>query len=234
VRSRKSQLPLTAEDEALLKKVPLFSVIPPEIRAALIQAGRIRTFRKGAVVWRRDTAPRFIYVILSGRIGLFDTMIAERSAVIDLFSPGSLAGSGYPLIDPPHTYLFSGKALDDLKVMAIPIPVYSQLLRESQSLLMGTARHLLNAWQRLVGQMRDLKELSAGQRLACYLLALTDTRSGTATVQLNDDQALIASLLGVTRESLSRSFAHLRAQGVAKRGRLVVLSDIRRLRSFCR
>jgi len=234
VPSRQRKPPLAAEDEALLKKVPLFAVVPPEIRAALIQAGRIKAFHKGAVVWRRGASPRFVYVILSGRIGLFDTMLAERSAVIDLFSPGSLAGSGYPLIDPPHLYLFSGKALDDLKVMAIPIPVYSQLLRESQSLLMGTARNLLNAWQRLVSQMRDLKELSADQRLACYLLALTEKKSGTATVQLTDDQALIASLFGVTRESLSRSFAHLRDQGVAKRGRSVVLSDIRSLRSFCR
>jgi CRP/FNR family transcriptional regulator, transcriptional activator FtrB len=231
---RKQTSTLPPDVDALLKKVRLLTAIPPEIRAALIRAGTVRRFRKDAVVWRRGGSATLIYVILSGRIGLFDTMIADRSAVIDLFSPGSVAGGGFTLSDPPYTYLFSGKALDELTVMTIPIPVYRKYLLENPALLIGTARQLLGAWQRLVVQMRDLKQLSADQRLGCYLLAMTDKKSGTATVQLTDDQLLIAGLLGVTRESLSRSFGHLRVQGVTKRGRLIIIEDLRRLRAFCR
>lgn len=231
--TRRKQPSPTPDDDALLKKVRLLSVIPADIRAALIRAGTFKSLRKGTVVWRRGEQARSVYIILAGRIGLFDTEIAEGSAVVDLFSAGSIAGGGYPLIDPPHVYLFSGKALDELRLMMIPIPVYRRYVRENHALLMGTAQHLLGGWQRLVSQMRDLKQLSADQRLGRYLLALTDRKSGAATVQLADDQLLIASLLGVTRESLSRSFAHLRARGVAKRGRLVVLGDIKSLRQFC-
>jgi CRP-like cAMP-binding protein len=231
-KPRPSSSPST-EDEALLRKFRLFSSIPAAVRNTLLRSGAIRSFRKGEVVWRRGQSAKLVYVILVGRIGLFDTMITEGSTVIDLFSPGSIVGGGFPLLEPPHTYLFSGKALDELRVLTIPIPVYRQHM-ENHALLIATARHLLGAWQRLVTQMRDLKELSADQRLASYLLALTDRKSGSTTLQLSDDQLLIAALLGVTRESLSRSFAHLREQGVSKRGRTVVLADIRRLQRFAR
>lgn len=229
----RSSSSLSAEDEALLRKAPLFSSIPATIRTTLLKAGTIHSLRKGEVVWRRGQNAKFVYVILAGRIGLYDKMIGGGSAVIDLFSPGSIAGGGFTLVEPPYIYWFSGRALDDLRVLTIPIPVYRRQL-ENHALLIGTARHLLDAWQRLVAQMRDLKELSADQRLACYLLALTSKKSGSASLQLSDDQLLIAALLGVTRESLSRSFAHLREQGVSKRGRTVVLSDIRRLQRFSR
>ena len=121
----------------------MFSSIPAEIRAALIAAGTVRTFRKGAVLWRRGGPAKWVFVILSGRIGLFDAMFNEGSAVIDLFSAGTLAGGGFPLNDPPYTYLFSGKALDELRVLTIPIAVYREHLNANHALLLATARHLL-------------------------------------------------------------------------------------------
>lgn len=221
------------EDEALFNKAEAFALAPPEIRRALMRAGTVKAFRKGSIVWRRGQRARSVFVILCGRVGLFDGMDLEQSAVIDLFSAGAIAGSGYSLLDPPHFYLFSGKALDDLRAVVIPIPVYRRYIQSDPSLLLGTARQLLAGWQRLVAQTRTLKQLSANQRLASYLLALTNEKSGTVTVRLTDDQLLIAKLLGVTRESLSRSFAVLRAQGVTKRGRQVTLAHVERLRQFC-
>jgi CRP/FNR family transcriptional regulator, transcriptional activator FtrB len=226
-------LPSSRDRRGLSPDVALFSHLTTEIRDALMRAATVKVFRKGAVLWRRGAKAKFVYIILSGRIGLFDTLIAERSTVIDLFSSGSICGGGFTLSEPPYLYLFSGKALDDLRVLTIPITVYRDYLHKDHALLLGTARQMLDACQRLVVQMRALKQLSADQRLACYLLALTSKKTGTATVQLTDDQLMIASLLGVTRESLSRSFAQLRRRGVSKRGRLVVLTDIKNLRSFC-
>jgi len=233
IRARDNSGMMRPEDEALLDQVPAFSLTAPEIRQALVRAGTVKVFRKGAILWRRGARASSVIVILSGRVGLFDGMDLEQSAVIDLFSAGAVAGSGYTLLDPPHFYLFSGKALDDVRALVIPIPVYRRHVQRDHSLLLGTARQLLAGWQRLVAETRALKQLSANQRLAAYLLAQTDKETGAVTVRLTDDQLLIARLLGVTRESLSRSFAILRAQGVSKRGRLVTLSDVTKLRQFC-
>lgn len=221
------------EDEALFSKFEAFSLAPPETRRALIRAGTLKVFRKDAVLWRRGQRATSVMVILSGRVGLFDGMDLEQSAVIDLFSAGAVAGSGYTLLDEPNFYLFSGKALDEVRTLVIPIPVYRRYIQKDHSLLLGTARQLLAGWQRLVAETRALKQLSANQRLTAYLLAQTDQKSGSITVRLADDQLLIARLLGVTRESLSRSFAVLRKEGVTKRGRLVILADIGKLRQFC-
>lgn len=224
---------MRSEDEALFNKVAALAHTAPETRRALGGAGTLKVFRKGAILWHRGQRARSVFVILSGRVGLFDGMDLERSTVIDLFSAGTVAGGGSCLLNPPYFYVFSGKALDEVRAVVIPIRVYRRYVQSDRSLLFGTAHQLLAGWQRLLAQARDLKQLSANQRLASYLLALTDKKSGAVTVRLADDQLLIAKFLGVTRESLSRSFATLRPQGVTKRGRAVSLADIETLRRFC-
>lgn len=205
--------------------------LDPELRARLGRAGTVRTFPKGASLWKRGDAAKWAFVVLSGRIGVFDTIGDGRLTVIDFFGPGSVIAGGPTLTR--VSYLFSGKAVDESQVFLIPVDVYRRHVRRDHSLALMTALNLVHTWRRLVIQLRDLKQLSANQRLGFYLLAQTDQRSGGTVIRLPDDQLMIAGILGVTRQSLSRSFAQLRRYGVAKRGRDVTLSDIRGLRKFC-
>jgi CRP-like cAMP-binding protein len=222
---------MRAEDERLLKKARIFNHVAPAMRARLIRAGKIKSFAKDTVLWTEGQPVNVVYAVLAGRVGIVDILDNDKETVIDLFHPGAVIAGGPALQDMP--YLFSAKAVDELRALVIPILVYRRYLRTNYSLLLETAINIVRQWRQLIVQVRNLKQLSANQRLGFYLLALTDQQAGTATVRLKDDQLLIAGMLGVTRESLSRSFAQLRAQGVSKRGRLVAIADIRRLRAYC-
>jgi CRP/FNR family transcriptional activator FtrB len=218
------------DDEQLLKKVRIFDCLAPAMRSRLIRAGKIRTFPKDTVLWKEGRRVKVVYVLLAGRAGIFD-VDENQTTVIDLFHPGAVIAGGPALQDMP--YLFSAKTVDEVRALVVPIHIYRRYLRTNYSLLFETAVNIVRQWRQLMVQVRNLKQLSANQRLGFYLLALTDRGLGSATVQLIDDQLLIAGILGVTRESLSRSFAQLRRHGVSKRGRIVTLKDIRRLRKFC-
>lgn len=215
----------------VVMSVELFKGVEPQVRAELLSAGRVRRFAKDAMPWTDDQRIRFVYVILSGRVGICDIADGETT-VLDLFQPGDVIAGGLVLTDLP-SYVFSGKAVEDVEALTIPIGLFRRRVRQSHALLFATALNIVRQWRQVMLQVRSPKQLSATQRLGFYLLALTDAKSGTATVHLVDDQLLIAGIIGVTRESLSRCLAQLEAHGVMKRGRRVTLMDVARLRAFC-
>ena len=91
---------------------------------------------------------------------------------------------------------------------------------------------------RLRAQVREITELklkSTAERLAGFLLTLTDVTEGGAVVRLPFDKYLLAEKLGMQPESLSRAFAKLRAVGVRTEGhdRRVVITELADLRRFC-
>lgn len=93
----------------------------------------------------------------------------------------------------------------------------------------------LDRWElRLMTELRRLKALSPAQRLAWYLLGLTNATHGPVTVTLPFRKSVIASRIGMTPESFSRALVRLRRLDITSRGQIVVIGDIGVLRDFCR
>jgi len=85
----------------------------------------------------------------------------------------------------------------------------------------------------LVRQISQLKLMSAPQRLALFLLGLTERRSGPQTIQLACERRIIAGILGMTPECLSRSLRQLQELGVRGQGkRGLLIEDRERLQAF--
>jgi CRP/FNR family transcriptional regulator, transcriptional activator FtrB len=223
-------LPARADDRPL-NDARFFSSLAPDLQARLTKAGKFRNLARDTVLWRRGDRAKHVYVLVSGRIGVVDAPGEDRTTVISLFGPGHFITGASGIFDVP--YAFSGRVIEDARVLAVPVAPYRRYVMSDTSFLLMTTMNVCAHWRELMVQVRDLKQLSANQRLGFYLLAKTRKRSGSETIHLADDQMLIAGMLGVTRESLSRSFAQLHEHGVIKRGRIVVLDDITRLRRLC-
>ena len=84
----------------------------------------------------------------------------------------------------------------------------------------------------LVNQIEQLKSQNGGQRVAEFLLGICETSEGPATIRLPYDKVVIAGLLGIKPESLSRAFARLRDFGVVIRGNELDIADVGILRSL--
>ena len=91
----------------------------------------------------------------------------------------------------------------------------------------------LGRWQvRLMRELRLLKSRSPAPRLAWYLVSLTHTESGEATVVLPHPKQVIAKRVGVAPESLSRALARFSDLGVETEGTRIRIRDVARLRRF--
>jgi CRP/FNR family transcriptional activator FtrB len=67
-----------------------------------------------------------------------------------------------------------------------------------------------------------------------YLLMLRETGGKPETLTLPYEKSVLASLLGMTRESLSRVLPKLREHGVTVRGKDVVFQDVAKARALAK
>ena len=96
------------------------------------------------------------------------------------------------------------------------------------SLIAATFAHL----HRLVAQIEQLKAQTGAQRVAEFLLELTECDCGPCEVVLPYDKVLIAGRLGMKPESLSRAFAKLRDKGVTVKQNMALIEDVEALRDY--
>ncbi|MDP1964472.1 MAG: helix-turn-helix domain-containing protein, partial [Reyranella sp.] len=127
-------------------------------------------------------------------------------------------------------YLLTARLLGEGRILMWPAPAFRAQVRATGPLAYGAVLLLSGYWRTLVGQIKDLKLLSAIERLSAFLLALAPRDTGPVTVILPGGRRLVAGRLGVTPQSLSRAFAALRPLGVSGGGREVVIADPARLR----
>ena len=77
-------------------------------------------------------------------------------------------------------------------------------------MLASTSQHL----HLLVRQIEQLKAHTGAQRVAEFLVSMTNQRSGSCKIALPYDKALLAGKLGMKPESLSRAFQRLKQVGI--------------------
>jgi len=88
-------------------------------------------------------------------------------------------------------------------------------VRSNDALAYGVMLQLSGYWRKLNSQIKDLKLLSATERLSALLLALASRGADPIGVMLPGNRSLVAGLLGVAPQSLSRAFATPRPIGVS-------------------
>lgn len=222
-------MPLSPADRRALRQTQVFRRLPESLLTALLSKAQVREFEPGEALFRRKEAPRFVHVILGGRIGIFNDVDGE-DRLVDVVRPGETIAGPSALLKERHA--LTAKAVDRAHVVRIPAADIRREFHRQPELASGLALNMIAHMRRTLVQVINLKHRNSTQRIGHYLLGLTARRRGSVTLALPDDQEFIAALLGVTRESLSRSFAQLRRVGVGKKGRQVAIADIERLHRF--
>jgi len=220
---------LDPADEQLLADARLFSGLDRETILWLVSDGQVKCHADGGTLFRQgDPADRF-YLVLDGRVNLF--VLAENGAhtIIQVMESGQIFAEAAMFMNarfPVNAEMAAGTRL-------LVIPGRSFLARlEQRKTLASFLFASMARWQRrLTREIADLKGRSPAQRVGLYLLARS--RSSTDSVRLPLTMADLASLIGITPESLSRVMARLKPLGVTSNRNEVVIGDPDALRRFC-
>ncbi len=186
-----------------------------------------RRLPRGAVLYRSGSPFEAVYAVWTG---FFKTSLAHpdgRDQVTGFQMGGELIGldgiaSGQHAVD--------AVALEDSQVCVIPYPELEALSHEVVSLQAQFHKIMSHEIVRNQGVMLLLGSMYAEERLAAFLLNLThrlEARGFSAsTVVLRMSREEIGSYLGLTLETVSRSFSKFQAEGLLfVRNRQIRITD---------
>ena len=100
---------------------------------------------------------------------------------------------------------------------------------------MQQAMHeLATGYRNMVRALTDMKLRQSTERLGNFLLLESHKRDGNMSLQLRGEKKLLASLLGMTPENLSRALSALSKHGVSVDGSNISITDHDALVKFAR
>jgi CRP/FNR family transcriptional regulator, dissimilatory nitrate respiration regulator len=205
--------------------------LPDEAVTALLGVGLWKTHDRGTTLFLQGEKATCIHVVIRGWAKLYRVASNGSEAVVNVFTRGGSFGEAVALRRMP--YPVSAEAVTECDILQLPASAITSLLRHQPELavtiLAATFQHL----QSLVTQIEQMKAHTGPQRVAEFLLELSECGTGSCVVHLPYDKVLIAGRLGMKPESLSRSFAKLRPIGVTVVRDHAAIDDIDRLRDYC-
>jgi CRP/FNR family transcriptional regulator len=187
----------------------------PEVeRLDGLRFGR-RKVAAGDALYHEGDKFLFVYAVRSGTFKSSLVIADGREQVSGFQLPGELMGLD-GLASGRHAS--TATALEDAEVCAIPYAHLSELAAGSASLQMAMARLMSREIVRDHGLMMLLGSMSAEERLAAFLLNLSQRMKARGysprEFHLRMSRAEIGSYLGMKLETVSRTFSSFQQQGL--------------------
>jgi len=222
---------MRTEDEPTLRDLALFGTMAAETFDSLIRAAYLQTFPPQVLLVTEGDVPDFLHVLIEGSVELFGRWNRREStmAVLEPVSSFVLAATitGRP-------YLMSARTIEKSRIALVPSEDVLRAFGEDAAFAKAIVGELASGYRMAIRRSKDLKLRSSIERLANYLVRLDAETGGSGTIRLPCEKRLIASLLGMTPENLSRAFAALRPYGVQVDGNEVMLEKPADLRGFAK
>ncbi len=201
---------------ASLPTIPLFQGLSEEQRDWVEDRALRRRVLKGQrVFFEGDPAVGF-YILLSGRVKVSKLSPEGKEQILHLMDPGDpfgevpvFAGGVFPA---------NAVALEDAELLFLSRESFLELIGRVPALAMNM---LASLSRRLIHMTRLVESLSlreVHERLAAYVLHRSDLQGRADEVSLDINKGLLASLLGTSPETLSRTLTRLHNDGFIEVG----------------
>lgn len=209
---------MRASDLERVKGLPLFQDAAPETFRVATAGAHVQRFPAHTTLLLEGDPVDFLYVLLEGQVELHGTW-NDRETVLAILRPVSTFILAAVVLDADA--LMSARALERCEMLMISGDAIRTAMRLDLRFAQAVSRDLAGSYRGLVRALKNHKLRGGVERLANYLLALRASDNTGATVRLHFEKRILASLLGMTPENLSRAFAALQEHGVTVQGSLV-------------
>lgn len=220
---------MTEEVEA--QALPLLRQLPEASRERLLASAIQHRVAAGTVLFEQGELPNFQIVVMSGSVQLFGRSIRGREVLVEVVRAPDLIIPAAVVTAAP--YLMQARVPEPSRFLLIPAALFRETLLQEPLLAYEMIDALARQFRRMVRQVKNLKLRSSVQRVGCYLLTLSKRQGTPAQAVLPYEKNLIASELGITRESFSRALASLEKAGIEVAGQTITIVDAARLAAAC-
>ena len=206
----------------------LSTPMPPRTRtggrlADQFDGGAIRTFNSKEHIYREGDSANSVYRVEAGHICIYRVLPDGRRQVVDFAYPGDVVGLGAV-----GEHASSAQATGRTLVRCLPVQALHEIIKRDAIVGLKVCEALSHELLAARELLFTVSQRTAAERLAGFLLALThrNARRGedAKEIVLPMTRTDIADFLGLTIETVSRTFTKFRLDGIIELEQCVLVT----------
>lgn len=208
-------MPVRGVELDRVRALPLFSTASDETFQSLTAGAFLQKFPAGTTLLTEGDPVDFLYVLIDGLAELQGTW-NDKETTLAVMRPVSTFILAAVVLDADA--LMTARTIERSDILMLSGEALRRGMTEDPRFGFAVAQELAGCYRGLVRTVKNQKLRGGVERLANYLVAERARQGGDATFILPHEKRVLASLLGMTPENLSRAFATLADYGVAVHG----------------
>lgn len=215
-----------------LRSLPFFSGFEEDNIKYLLSKTNCKTYNKNKMLLLHGETSKYLYVVVDGWVKLFQETPEGKESVMGLYARGDTFGRRACLSE-GERYPYNAQIVEDSIILEIPTTEIRNLLKSNNGLAFSMLASMSKHIGKLELQLEHQRVMSASERVGCFLIKLAmGQQEGKVSVNLPNNKTLLASSLGMQRETFSRTLSGLKNAGTHVNGSTVTVDDIEELRNY--
>ncbi len=176
-----------------------------ELLTAISAHATTRVVRKGATIVYQSEIPRSAFIVKKGLVRAYTISSSGEERIVSLHAKHDVFPMAWIYGETSST-LFYYEATSDCELICVPKDILLQNVMKSPSLLQMMLKYSVNEYTAMLLRITALEQATAAEKIAMtfyYLLVRhgVERKPGEFTINFKMTQSMIASLVGLTRES---------------------------------
>jgi len=218
---------MTGYDGDPLSHIELLVPVPKPERMALAKQCQWRDYAAKQTVFDKQSENTDVMFVVSGRLNVTGYSLAGREISFAEIGEGDFFGEVSAVDGEARSA--SVTAITDCRLASLTAPLFRALLENHPDVAATVMRRLSGIIWRSTERLMDFKTLNAHQRVCAEVLRIAQPGAAVAghwEIYPTPTQAVIASRVGASRETVARVLGDLARGGIiTRKGRTVTILD---------
>jgi CRP-like cAMP-binding protein len=215
----------------------LLGMLDPDDQAVLMDAGRLRRYRRGAPIIVQGDQGDTVFLLLSGRVKVMVDTVDGREVLLAVDGPGDLLGEFEAIAGDGGPRTAGNVALEPVECRAMTGHEFRNLLETRPGITLALLRWAIGRLHASDRRRIDAASVDTTHRLARLLLELADGLGPGDRSEVDIDipltQEELATLVSASRDAVVRALTSLRSlRLIATARRRITILDVEALRTY--
>ncbi len=207
-----------------------------ELLGAIRPNTTIRSIKKGTTLLYQSEIPRQAFIVHKGFIRAYTITSSGDERIVALHGKGDIFPLSWIYGETKNT-LFYYEAGSDAEVACVAKDTLVSTIASSPSLTEKILKFTVVEHTALLMRITALEQSNAAEKIALTLYYLlirhgSERQPGLFTINIKMTQSMIASLVGLTRESTAVNLAKLKERGVVTYSNFIYIINKQNLERF--
>ena len=207
-----------------IKNISLFEGLPDEDLQAISDLAVTRQYPKNTLIICEGDHSDSLYIVLTGKVKVFLNDEEGKEVTLNIQGEGEYFGELAMLDDAPRSA--SVMTLEETRLAVVSKSAFDECLENNPKIALTVIRGLARRLRELTENVRSLALMDVYGRVAHTLLDLAEEKDGKLVVGQRLTQRDIASMVGASREMVSRILRDLTAGGyISSKNKIITINE---------